>query len=75
MPRTSSNFYVFDYDTSNSSYALEDNVVYFGNYFADFEEGDVVVYLPNKDSLRVMYPTSRVRLQAEARPTPATCTA
>ena len=60
-----SNFYVFDYDTSNSSYALEDNVVYFGNYFADFEEGDVVVYLPNKDSLR-MYPTSKADFKPAA---------
>ena len=37
------NFYVFDGE-GDDSYSLDKAVVYFGNYFADLEEGDVVAF-------------------------------
>lgn len=50
------NFYVFDGE-GDGSYSLGEAVVYFGNYFADLEEGDVVAF-DAADDLR-FYPLSQ----------------
>lgn len=43
-----SNFYVFegDDDGADTSYDLEASVEYFGNYYAELDEGDCIVYVP-----------------------------
>lgn len=50
-----SNFYVFEAADGNAGrYKVEDSVVYFGNYFAQLDEGDLVVFKPGGDE--TMYP-------------------
>lgn len=59
-----SDFYVFDGEGPDA-FKLDDAVVYFGNYFADLETGDLVVFLGAEDSLR-MYPAATADFKAEA---------
>lgn len=61
---TESYFYVFDQEGPDS-YALDDSVVYFGNYFADFDKGDLVVFDGADDTLR-MYPEDKADLNPSA---------
>ena len=50
-----SNFYVFEaVDGATGRYKADDSVVYFGNYFAQLDEGDLVVFKPAGDE--TMYP-------------------
>lgn len=50
-----SNFYVFEaVDGVTGRYKADDSVVYFGNYFAQLDEGDLVVFKPAGDE--TMYP-------------------
>ncbi len=53
-----SSYYIFDYDAATDSYSIDDAVVYFGNYFVDLEEGDLMVFMPGNDALR-MRPAER----------------
>ncbi|WP_080797969.1 hypothetical protein [Arabiibacter massiliensis] len=59
-----SNFYVFE-EEGPDSYRLDDAVVYFGNYFADLEAGDLVAFLGADESLR-MRPEAMAAFKAEA---------
>lgn len=56
-PTAESHFYVFDQEGPDS-YTLDDSVVYFGNYYADLEKGDLVVFDALDDTLR-MYPQAK----------------
>lgn len=42
-----SHFYVFDGD--DGRYKLDDSVQYFGNYYTDLDEGDLIVFVPGED--------------------------
>lgn len=42
-----SHYYVFDGD--DGRYNLDDSVQYFGNYFVDLDEGDLIVFDPGED--------------------------
>lgn len=59
-----SNFTVFDQEGSNS-YSLDDSVVYFGNYYADLEKGDLIVFEGADDALR-MYPETKADFHTSA---------
>ncbi|WP_296009439.1 hypothetical protein [uncultured Adlercreutzia sp.] len=50
-----SHFYVFDGE-GNGRYEVGDAVQYFGNYYAELDEGDLMVYMPGDDG--VMHPAS-----------------
>lgn len=60
-----SNFYVFSYDEDTNTYVLDDAVVYFGNYFAEFESGDLVVFMGAENSLN-LYATSKATFKPAA---------
>ena len=47
-----SHYYVFDGD--DGRYSLDDSVQYFGNYFVDLDEGDLIVFDPGDEA--TMYP-------------------
>lgn len=47
-----SHYYVFDGD--DGRYSLDDSVQYFGNYFADLDEDDLIVFNPGGEA--TMYP-------------------
>lgn len=50
-----SNFYIFEpVDGAAGRYEPDDSVVYFGNYFAQLDEGDLVVFKPAGEE--TMYP-------------------
>ncbi len=49
-----SNFYVFEGSDTPNYYKVDDSVVYFGNYFTELEEGDLIVFKPGADV--TMYP-------------------
>ena len=53
-PDTESTFYIFDQDDSSGKYEIETSVAYTGNYYAQLECGDVIVYLPKVDDARMM---------------------
>lgn len=42
-----SHFYVFDGD--DGRYKLDDSVQYFGNYYTDLDEGDLIAFVPGED--------------------------
>lgn len=47
-----SHYYVFDGD--DGRYSVDDSVQYFGNYFVDLDEGDLIVFDPGDEA--TMYP-------------------
>ena len=49
-----SRFFVFDGTDTPDYYKVDDSVVYFGNYFVELEEGDLIVFKPGADL--TMYP-------------------
>lgn len=50
-----SNYYIFEAaDNLPGRYTVDDSVVYFGNYFAELDEGDLIVFKPAAD--QTMYP-------------------
>ena len=57
-------FYVFSSTDTPNSYDLESAISYFGNYFFDLEEGDLIVFMGASDDL--MYTTSKAEFKAEA---------
>lgn len=46
-------YYLFDGDSDG--YELDDGVRYYGNYFAQLDEGDLIAFMPGADGL-TMYP-------------------
>lgn len=46
-------YYLFDGDSDG--YELDDGVRYYGNYFAQLDEGDLIAFMPGSDGL-TMYP-------------------
>ena len=50
-----SRFYVFESESKERGYELEDGVQYFGNYFVELDEGDLIVFLPGAAEL-TMHP-------------------
>ena len=46
-----SRFYVFESESDVQGYQLEDGVQYFGNYFTELDEGDLIVFLPGAAEL------------------------
>lgn len=57
-------YLTFDRVDNSNVYTLDDSVVYFGNYFAEFEEGDLVVFAAPKDAS--MYPAPGKALNVSA---------
>lgn len=57
-------FSVFDSAGASGGYDIESAVSYFGNYFADLEEGDLVVFMGAGDDL--MYLAAEADFKAEA---------
>ena len=53
MTSQESNFYVFDPEGSGT-YSLDASIVYVGHYFYDFEDGEVVVFKPSSNDLRMI---------------------
>lgn len=53
-------FFIFEED-SNGSYLMDAGVVYYGNYFAELEAGDVIVFLT--PSAAKMYPVSSATVE------------
>ena len=50
-----SRFYVFESESKKRGYELEDGVQYFGNYFVELDDGDLIVFLPGAAEL-TMHP-------------------
>lgn len=50
-----SRFYVFESESKERGYELEDGVQYFGNYFVELDDGDLIVFLPGAAEL-TMHP-------------------
>ena len=46
-----SRFYVFESESKKRGYELEDGVQYFGNYFVELDDGDLIVFLPGAAEL------------------------
>ncbi|MDE8703306.1 hypothetical protein PZH32_10090 [Adlercreutzia equolifaciens] len=49
-----SSFYVFEGSDTPNYYKVDDSVAYFGNYFVELDEGDLMVFKPGADL--TMYP-------------------
>lgn len=49
-----SSFYVFEGSDTPNYYKVDDSVAYFGNYFVELDEGDLIVFKPGADL--TMYP-------------------
>ena len=47
-------YYHFESSGSGDSYVLAEPIVYFGNYYAYLEEGDVIVFIPSDDDHYMM---------------------
>ena len=57
-------YLTFDRVDNSNVYTLDDSVVYFGNYFAELEEGDLIVFAAPKDAS--MYPAPGKALDVSA---------
>lgn len=49
-----SNFYVFNGTNAPNYYTVDDSVVYFGNYFTQLDEGDLIVFKPGAAGLTMI---------------------
>lgn len=58
---TEGSFAVFEKNASGDKYSVESSVVYYGNYFAELEEGDVIVFMTPADSH--MYPAEKAKIE------------
>lgn len=61
---TESGYIVFD-EEGVDSYSIDDTVVYFGNYLAELDRGDVIAYMPRDEALH-MYPIAKAAFSPEA---------
>lgn len=57
-------FSVFDDADTSGNYGVESAIAYFGNYFADLEEGDLVVFMGADDDR--MYTADKANFKPEA---------
>ena len=59
------NYYLFEAaDDAPGRYEVDDSVVYFGNYFAQLDEGDLIVFKPAGD--QTMYPAPATSINPAA---------
>lgn len=60
-----SHYYVFEAaDDAPGRYKMDDSVVYFGNYFVELDEGDLIVFKPAGD--QTMYPAPATSIEPKA---------
>lgn len=59
-----SRFYVFEGSDTPNYYKVDDSVVYFGNYFTELEEGDLIVFKPAADA--TLYPAPATSFEPKA---------
>ncbi len=64
MTTEESNFYIFTPEGSGT-YSLKASIVYVGHYFYDLEEGQVIVYIPAGNDLR-MIPSDQADFHPQA---------
>lgn len=56
-----SHYYIFEYDDNGSdNYELDDAVQYFGNYFAELDDGDLIAYVPGAEVTMRPAPTTSI---------------
>lgn len=63
-PSTESEYYLFDPE-GFGTYSMDAAVTYTGNYFADLEDGQVVVFMPSSASM-LMIPADQADFQPQA---------
>lgn len=59
------NFYAFVSSTKNAEYRLDSSIVYFGNYFVEVKEGDIVAFEAPASEMR-MYPLTEATFSPQA---------
>lgn len=58
-------FILFDYDEDTATYVIDSSVVYFGNYFTELEEDDLIAYTPADDT-SLLYPVDQAKFSPSA---------